>query len=276
MELGITILPPWWATAWFRLLTGALILALLSTFYQLRLRQLAHQFNIRMEARVAERTRIARDLHDTMLQSFQGVLLKFHAFAFKLADRPEAWEEIEGLVEQASRAIAEGREAVQGIRASTVISNDLARSLIQFGEILVAEQDGQNHAAFRVEVEGESCDLHPIVRDEVYRIASEAVRNAFRHSCATQIEVDIHYDERQFRVRIRDNGKGMDPKVLDTGREGHYGLRGMHERAKLVGGKLAVSSKVDSGTDTELTIPARLAYAKSRSRRRSIFLRKET
>jgi len=120
-------------------------------------------------------------------------------------------------------------------------------------------------------VEGESRDLHPIVRDEVYRIASEAVRNAFRHSRAAQIEVEIHYDERQFRVRIRDNGKGMDPKVLDTGREGHYGLRGMHERAKLVGGKLAIWSKVESGTEAELTIPASFAYAKSRSLRRTIF-----
>jgi len=122
-----------------------------------------------------------------------------------------------------------------------------------------------------VVVEGESRDLHPIVRDEVYRIASEAVRNAFRHSRAAQIEVNIHHDERQFRVRIRDNGKGMGPKVLDTGREGHYGLRGMHERAKVVGGKLAVWSQVDSGTETELTIPASRSYAKSRSLRRSIF-----
>src|SRR5262249_22730348 len=96
----------------------------------------------------------------------------------------------------------------------------------------------------------------------------------FRHSGAPHIEVDIHYDEKKLRVRIRDNGKGMDPKVLDTGRERHYGLRGMDERAKLAGGKLAVSSQVDSGTEVELTIPASNAYDKARSLRRAIFLRK--
>lgn len=109
----------------------------------------------------------------------------------------------------------------------------------------------------------------------MYRIASESVRNAFRHSGAVRIEVEIRYDDRQFRVRIRDNGKGIDPKVLeDDGRIGHYGLPGMRERAKLVGGKLAVWSELNSGTETELTIPASLAYSKSRSPRRPIFSRK--
>jgi signal transduction histidine kinase len=185
-------------------------------------------------------------LHDTMLQSFQGVLLKFHALSFVIRERPaEACEMLEGLVEEASEAITEGREAVKGMRASTVITNDLARSLTQVGERLVAEKDGQNPVAFHVEVEGETRDLHSIIRDEVYRIASESVRNSFHHSGAARIEVDIHYDERQFRVRIRDNGKGIDPKILEGGGcVGHYGLAGMYERAKVVGGKLAVWSQL--------------------------------
>jgi len=125
-----------------------------------------------------------------------------------------------------------------------------------------------------VKVEGESRDLQPLVRDEVYRIGGEAVRNCFRHSQATRIEVDIHYDRRVLRLRVRDDGKGIDPKVLsEGGRAGHFGLPGMHERAKLVGGKLAVWSEADSGTEVELTIPASVAYAKP-PERRTLFARR--
>src|SRR5262249_55872748 len=117
--------------------------------------------------------------------------------------------------------------------------------------------------AFSVQVEGTPRDLAPILRDDVYRIAGEAIRNALRHANATRLEVEIRYDQRQLRLRIRDDGKGIDPKILDAGaRAGHYGLPGMHERAKLVGGKLTVWSELGSGTETELSIPASIAYAK--------------
>ena len=228
-----------------------------------------------LEARLAERTRIARELHDTLLQSFQGVLLKFHVVTYMLTDRPEAQKSLESVIEQARQAITEGRDAVQGLRSSTVIKNDLTCALAQLGERLAAEQNGQNRAAFHVDVGGESRDLHPILRDEVCRIASESIRNAFHHSGASRIEVEINYGERQLRVRIRDNGKGIDPKVLDAGgRAGHHGLAGMHERTQLVGGKLAVWSELDSGTEVELTIPASSAYAKSLAARRSMFWKK--
>ena len=106
--------------------------------------------------------------------------------------------------------------------------------------------------------------LHPIVRDEVFRIAGEALRNALRHSAAKQIEVELRYDVRQLRVRVRDDGKGIDPEVLRArGREGHFGLRGMRERAKLAGGKLTVWSGLDEGTEVELRIPAPHAYTRS-------------
>ena len=129
--------------------------------------------------------------------------------------------------------------------------------------------------AFQVEVEGETRDLHPVLRDEVYRIGCEVLRNAFRHSGAARIEFGLHYGDRQFRVYIRDNGKGIDPRVLDAGgREGHYGLQGMHERARLAGGRLVVRSRLNSGTEAEIIIPAARAYAKSRSPRRSALLRR--
>jgi signal transduction histidine kinase/ligand-binding sensor domain-containing protein len=272
-SLDFVVLPAYYQTWWFRALCGAAFLALLWGLYQFRLRQLARQFNIRIEERVNERTRIARDLHDTMLQTFQGMLLKFYGLSVMLVDRPEAQKKLEGLLEQGQQAVDEGREAVLGLRSSTVIANDLARAFTTLGEELAAKQDSHNPAAFQVEVEGETRDLHPILRDEVYRIAGEALRNAFQHSGAARIDVGIHYDDRQFWVHIRDNGKGIDPKVLDAGgREGHYGLPGMHERAKLAGGRLVVRSRVNSGTEAEIIISAVRAYAKSRSPRRSAFL----
>ncbi len=263
----------YYQTTWFRLSCMAAFLALLVAIYQLRLRQLARQFHIRLEERVSERTRIARDFHDTLLQSFQGVLLKFHAITYLFPDRPdEAKKTLESVIEQARQAIVEGRDAVQGLRASTVITNDLSRSIKALGEELAADQSVQNSPDFLVTVDGEPRDLIPIVRDEVYRIAGEALRNAFKHAQAKRIEVEIRYEKRRLKLRIRDDGKGIDPKVLaEGGRDGHYGLAGMRERAKLVGGNLDIRSAIDSGTEAELAIPASVAYAKPPVARRSMF-----
>jgi signal transduction histidine kinase len=165
------------------------------------------------------------------------------------------------LVEQAREAIIEGRDAVQGLRSSIDVSKDLVRAITAFGEDLANDASSPE---FRVSIEGTVRDLLPLVRDEVYRIASEALRNAFRHAGARWIEVEIHYDNREFRLQVRDNGKGIDPKILDAGsRAGHHGMPGMYERAKLTGGKLTVWSRLDSGTEIELTIPVPLAYFKA-------------
>jgi signal transduction histidine kinase len=198
------------------------------------------------------------------------VLLRFHTVTYLLPDRPEARTSLENIIEQAREAIIEGRDAVQGLRSLPVI-NDVGRAISTLGEELAAEQAVENRPTFSVHVEGTPRELAPFPRDETYRIAIEAVRNAFRHAHATRIEVEIHYGQRQLRLRIRDNGKGMDPNFLGgRGREGHYGLTGMHERAKAVQGKLAVWSKLDSGTEAELTIPASIAYAKSPAGNRSM------
>jgi ligand-binding sensor domain-containing protein/signal transduction histidine kinase len=266
VRLRIEILPAWYKTLWFRSICLIAFLALLWSMYLLRLQELKRQFNTALEARVGERTRIARELHDTMLQSFQGLMMKLYSVT-AILDRPaEARERLQGILKQGQEAIDEGRNAVMGMRSSTVIQNDLARALATLGERLAGEQNTQSPVDFRVVVEGESRDLHPILRDEVYRIASEATCNAFRHSSAVRIIIEICYDKRQLRVRVQDNGKGIDPKVLDGGgRTEHYGLPGMKERAKLARGKLTVRSKPDWGTEVELTIPARIAYAKSPS-----------
>jgi len=220
---------------------------------------------LRLEERVNERTRIARDLHDTLLQSFQGCLLKFSAVKYVIRSRPdEAEETLERIIDQARSAVTEGRDAVQGLRASTVVANDLARAIGTFGEGLAADQAGPNCPEFCVQVEGKSRDLPPLVRDEVCRVACEALRNAFRHAQAKRIEVEFRYDPRQFRLRVADNGKGIDPAVLSAGgRARHHGLPGLKERAELAGGKLTVWSRLDSGTEIELTIPGLIAYTKS-------------
>jgi signal transduction histidine kinase len=224
-----------------------------------------------MEGRVAERTRIARELHDTLLQSFQAVLMKFHTVTY-LLDRPaEAQKRLESTIEEARQVMKEGRDAVQGMRSSMVVTNDLARTVTTIGEQLAADQTCENPAEFSLAVEGETRDLVPLVRDEVNRIACEAVRNAFQHAQADHIEVEIHYDKRRFRLRVWDDGRGIDPQVLDEGRRaGHYGLPGMQERAELAGGKLAVWSEPDSGTEIELTLPAAIAYTKSPAARQTV------
>jgi signal transduction histidine kinase len=153
---------------------------------------------------------------------------------------------------------------VQGLRASTVETNDLAVAIKTLGENLAAEGIGHSSVGLSVEVEGTSRALHPIVRDETYRIAGEALRNALRHAEANKIEVELHYDERQLRLRIRDDGKGIDPTFQTSqGREGHFGMHGMRERAKLINAKLTVWTAPSSGTEIELSVPAAHAYAVS-------------
>ncbi len=256
--------PTVWQTWWFRTSSVALILLLVWLLYRYRLHQLAKEFNIRLEERVGERTRVARELHDTLLQSFQGLLLRFQTASYLLPTRPqEAKQKLDNAIDLAAQAITEGRGAVQGLRDSTTLTNDLPEALSTLGGEL-ATQETRNSAVFEVDVEGKPRDLHPILRDEVYRIAGEALRNAFRHAQAGRIEVSIHYGARALSLRIRDNGDGFPARVADgDGPAGHFGLRGMRERAKLIGGHLEIWSQVKSGTEIELTIPASVAYTKS-------------
>jgi len=275
--LNFRITPAFYQTAWFQVLCVLAGAGSLWFLHRLRLRQTARQLKIRMEERANERIRIARDLHDTLLQSFQGVLLKFHAATFLLPDRPlDARNTLEGAIEQARDAIAEGRDAVQGLRSSMLVTNDLGRAIGLVGEELVSGQDGQHSPDFRIELEGTPRDLAPLLQDEVYRIARELLRNAFRHAQARQIEAEIRYDDALFRLRIRDDGKGMDPKVLqEGGRAGHWGLSGIRERAKQIGVGLDFWTEAGAGTEVELTVPASVAYGTSHSGPRLRLFRKK-
>jgi signal transduction histidine kinase/ligand-binding sensor domain-containing protein len=264
-SLDFSIAPAYWQTNWFRVLCVACFLLVLWALYQLRLRQIAKAFNLRLEERVAERTRIARDLHDTLLQSFQGLLLRFHTVSELFHTRPsDARKILDSAIDQTAQAITEGRESLQGLRAPTVETDDLGLAIRALGEDLAAERRDHPSVRLDVEVEGTPRTLHPIVRDEIYRIANEALRNAFRHADAKRIEVTIRYDEPQLRLWIRDDGKGIDPMFLiPEGRAGHFGLLGMRERAKLMHGKLDVWTRSESGTEIELSVPGPQVYTTS-------------
>jgi len=263
-SVRILILPPWWSTWWFRAASAAAVLAILWAAYQYRLYQIAREFNAQLEGRVDERLRVARDLHDTLLQSFHGLLMRFQAAHNLLPGRaPEARYALETALEDAARAITQARDAVQDLRSSTVTTNDLAKAVEAVGDELAAEQcvGAADGTSFSVAVEGTVQDLHPILRDEIYGIAREALRNAFHHARARRIEVEIRYEARQLRVRVRDDGIGIDPSVLGPeGRPGHWGMTGMRERAKRVGGQLEVWSEHHAGTEVELTVSASVAY----------------
>lgn len=263
--LDFSVAPAYYQTNWVRALGAVFFLALLWAAYQFRVRQLHDRFDMMLEVRVGERTRIARELHDTLLQSFHGLLLRFQTASYLLPDRPaEAKDKLDTAIEYAAKAITEGRDAVQGLRASTIERNDLAVAVRTLGDELATDASVHQPPTFSVAVEGKTRDLHPIVRDEIYKIAAEALRNAFQHAHAGRVEVDMRYDDEQFRMRVRDDGQGIDATVLaNQGLEGHYGLRGMPERAAEIGGKLAVWSEIGAGTEVELRLPASLVYATS-------------
>jgi signal transduction histidine kinase/ligand-binding sensor domain-containing protein len=257
--LAFTVEPAWWQSIPFRITCLLVVLLLGYGLYRLRITQMARRLSISFDARVNERLHIARDLHDTLLQSFQGHVLRLQT-ALQLWPNADARRILEEGIDQASDAITEGRNAVQGLRAAAIESSDLAEAVRALGQVL-ATDPSLPAAKFGVEVQGRPLTLHPVVRDDVFRIVGEALRNAFRHAEPKHVEVDIRYDDRELSVLVRDDGKGIDRSVVRRGREGHFGLHGMRERARLIGGKLSFRSRREAGTEVALIVPAARAYA---------------
>jgi ligand-binding sensor domain-containing protein len=264
--LEFSIAPAYYQTNWFRALCVAAFIALLWGGYQLRVRHLHHEFAMTLEARVGERTRIARDLHDTLLQSFQGLVFRFQAALNQLPNRPEkAYEVLESALISADQAIAEGRSAIQELRSGSFQESNLEQMLLATGRELASSDNGSDSApSLRVIVEGQGRTERPLIREEIYRIARELLRNAYRHAHARSIEAELRYDQDAFLLIVRDDGKGIDSKVLkDRGRAGHWGLPGMYERAEGIGARLDLWSEAGAGTEVRLTVPAAIAYEKS-------------
>jgi signal transduction histidine kinase len=260
--LQFDILPAFYQTKWFGVLCLAMAASLVWAAYRYRVRQVTNRLDMQFEERIAERTRIAGELHDTLLQSVQGLILHFQRARNLFSTNPaEAVQRLDLALERAEEAIVEGRNAIHDIRSSTLVESDLAQALATLGEELGARAGNDGSEALKIVTEGVARPVNPRVREDIYRIVREALRNAFTHSKAQLIEVEIMYEENIFRVRVRDDGKGMDPAVVDQVKpSGHWGLVGMRERAKRIGGELDVWSENKAGTEIELTLPGSIAY----------------
>ncbi len=250
----ITQQPYFYETNLFRIAAVVIFGMMLTGAYRYRLSRLTAEMNARLDERVLERTRLARDLHDTLIQTIHGTKMVADAGLDDSRDPAtlhRALQRVSDVLEQASQ---EGRAALSALRSSATQRNDLAEALEQAAEDCVSK----NSLEFSLTVEGSVRDIHPIVRDEVYRIAYEAMRNACSHSKASRLDVKLSY-ARSLVIRVQDNGIGMDKELLAKGKEGHFGIKGMRERAERIGATLLMNS-TSSGTDVELTVPRNVAF----------------
>jgi len=248
--------PFFWQRWWFRLILALLALAAVMMLLRWRQHRVIRQLNLGFEQRLAERTRIAQDLHDTLLQGLLSASMQLHVANEQLATDSPAKPLVGRVLELMSQVIDEGRNAVRGLRANSSGSIELEQAFARIQEELPTTE----RVDYQLSVEGTSRPLRPAIRDDVYRVGHEALINAFRHAHATKIELEIEYKAKFFRVLVRDNGDGMESLVVTGGKEGHWGLPGMRERAQQIGGKLKVWSRARAGTEVELTIPSHIAY----------------
>jgi signal transduction histidine kinase len=253
--LDFTVTPAWYQKIWFRALCVIGAALLLWAIYQLRVRQIAGSMKARFDERLAERTRIARDLHDSFLQTIQGSKLVADDALSASADQAHMRQAMEKLSVWLGRATDESRAALNSLRTSATEVNDLTEAFRR------ALEECRIHSSMSVvlRVSGQTREMHPIVRDEVYRIGYEAIRNACVHSHATQLTVDLSYMQ-DLSLIVCDNGVGIDPEIVDRGREGHFGLQGMRERAARIVSRFFVESSASSGTVVTLLVPGGIIY----------------
>ena len=211
---------------------------------------------------LAERKRIAQELHDTLLQGFFAVSMQLHAAADSLPGDSAAKAPFGRALEAMDRVLEDGRRAIQGLRSSHEHVSSLGQALAGVPNDLCLS----SAVGFRVVVVGRQRELRAGLRDEVYRISREAIVNAYRHSRAKHIETEIEYRSTELRIAVRDNGCGIDPQELQWGRPGHWGLQGMRERAERIGARLRLLSKIALGTEVELCVPSRVAFGQSEVR----------
>jgi len=263
--LTLVILPAWYQTTWFRSFALLLLILLGYALYLLRMRQYALATKARFNERLDERTRIARELHDTLLQSFHGLLFRVQAARNLMPQKTEsAIRVLDDAISATEHALAEGRDAIRDLRPEPSPHRDLAELLTAAGQE-IADDAAANGSApeFRVIVEGKPRNISAPLRSEVYRIGREVILNAFRHAAATRIEAEVLYDEQHLRLRIRDDGGGIAAADLEAnGRPGHWGLPGIRERAEGIGAQLEFWSEAGAGTEVELRVPAAIAYEK--------------
>ena len=256
---AFSITPAWYQTLVFQVVCAALAMLLLFAIYRIRVHQIATALSASFDERLAERTRLARELHDTFLQTVQGSKMVADDALDPGADETRMRQALAKLSRWLGQAVDEGRAALHSLRVSTVEKNHLSEALHR------ATEDHQLPASMIVafSVIGDPRDVHPIVRDEIYRVGYEAIRNAAAHSRGSRLEIDIHYAS-DLLLRVRDNGLGIDPDLADKGREGHFGLQGMRERAARIHGKLSIVSSANTGTEVVLVVPGIVVYRHER------------
>jgi signal transduction histidine kinase/ligand-binding sensor domain-containing protein len=270
-SLDFTVAPAWYQASSFRILCVLSSILVVWVIYRLRVLQISRAIGARFDERLAERTRMARDLHDTFLQTIQGSKLVADHALKTTADPVRMRGALEQLSVWLERATQEGRAVLNSLRTATSQANDLAEALQR------ATKDDliPNSMAVTFSVVGDAREMHPIVRDEIYRIGYEAIRNACMHSGASQLEVELRYAH-DLALRVSDNGIGIDPVTADRGKDGHFGLQGMRERAARIGGNLTLGSSSNSGTEIKLIVPGGVIFRKTTPVRRSLLTRMRT
>jgi len=263
-SVDIVIPPTFVQTNTFAALTGCAVITSLWLTYAWRIRKVTARVRARLQERLTERERIARELHDTLLQNMQGLILKLQNVAEEIPADAPARRMMEQALDRADEVLIDGRDRVKDLRESQQLAPDLPDALNQ----AAAELIGAGTVEFSLAIDGATRPLHPIVREEAFKVAREALANALRHAHATKIEAEVAYAPRELCVRVRDDGRGIDEEVLEAGgRANHWGLLGMHERANKIRGRLSIWSGRNSGTEIELRVPGQIAYVSSRTRR---------
>jgi signal transduction histidine kinase len=255
-SVAFTIEPAFWQTWWFRALVLVLCLLVLVAVYQLRVYQMMREMDLLFQERLAERTRIAQDLHDTLLQGVLSASMQLDLAAEQVPENSPAKRRLRRVTQLMNLVADEGRNALRGLRVADDTGATLAEALSQFAE---RRSTGEG-AAFRVVLQSEPRPVRALIRDEVLSIGREAIANAFRHSGARNVKVELEYSPGYLRMTVKDDGCGIDPAVLSAGREGHWGLIGMKERSESIGGRLRLRSRLGAGSEIELTVPGAFAF----------------
>lgn len=255
--LEFTILPLFYQTNWFLALCAAALVFIAWLGYKWRVRQVKYQLHLQFQERLAERTRIAQDLHDTLLQGFVSAKMQLFAEVHDLPPETQKTKRLKSVYELLGQLIEEGRNTVRDLRTSIYDEfTDFEQEFVKIRE----EFDINKNIDFRIVIGGTPQPLHPLIGSELLQIGHEALINAFLHSHATAIEIEIEYGLKSLKLLVRDNGCGIDSEILRSGREGHWGLTGMRERAEKIKAEIKIWSRVNDGTEVVVSVPRRFAF----------------